>query len=344
MKNNPSIVFWASMSVIRNLILLGSKNETEIAAVCKAGKIDPIDLNNLDARVPLENKIAILQKLLELTEDKDLGLHLGEKAAPPMLGQAGHLQQSSKDVLTAFKKTFHFSRTFSTVYDSRIEEKDSDCWLFYEPVIAWVEASPVNARHGVNIPFAATMNFIRLLSGRTVYPTKVFYRGYKEKDTTEHERIFGCVPTFNQDANCMVFRSKDLEVPILGYNPQLSAVIEKLLQERIREFEDGVRFTTKVREAIATNYQFDFPQLENVALALNITPRTLQRRLQDENTTYRELTDSIRYELASTLLKYKDLTISEIGYKLGYADLKGFRKAFKQWSGVSPLDYRSAID
>ncbi len=342
MKSNPSVVFWASMSVIRNLILLGSKNESEISEVCKVGNIAPDDLNNLDNKVPLESKIAILQKLLELTGDKNLGLHLGEKAAPPMLGQAGHLQQSSKDVLTAFNKTFHFSRTFTTVYDSRIEQKKSDSWLYYEPVKAWCEASPGTARHGVNIPFAATMNFIRLLSGRTVCPVKVMYRGEREKDTSEHERIFGCKPSFNQNENCMVFKTKDLEIPILGYNPQLSVMIEKMLQERVRESQDGVRFTTKVREAISSNYQFDFPQLENIALTLNITPRTLQRRLQDENTTYRELSDSIRYELASTLLKYKELTISEIGYKLGYADLKAFRKAFKQWSGVSPLDYRLA--
>ena len=139
----------------------------------------------------------------------------------------------------------------------------------------------------------------------------------------------------------MVFMTADLEIPILGYNPQLNAMIEKLLQQRLRESEEGVRFTTKVRQAISINYDFDFPQLENIALTLNITPRTLQRKLRDENTSYRELSDSIRYELASTLLKYKDLTISEIAYKLGYSELKGFRRAFKQWSGVNPMDYRS---
>jgi len=341
MKSKPPNAFWASMSVIRNLILLGSRTENEITTVCKAGNIDPQELNNLDMRVPLESKIAVIQKLLELSGDKDLGLHLGEKAAPPMLGHAGHLQQSSKDVLTAFTKTFHFSRTFSTVYDARIKEKNGESWMYYEPVKAWCDASPETASHGVNIPFAATMNFIRLLSGRSVYPLRVMYRQDRVRDTSEHERIFGCSPSFNQDANCMVFRTVDLEIPILGYNPQLSAMIEKLLQQRQRESEEGVRFTMKVKEAISVNYQFDFPQLENIALSLNLTPRTLQRKLQDENTTYRELSDSIRYELASTLLKYKDLTISEIAYKLGYAELKAFRRAFKQWSGVTPIGYRS---
>lgn len=328
------------MPIVRNLVLLGCANEQEIAAVCEAGKINPDDLNDLERKVPLASKIAVLQKLLELSGDKDLGLHLGEKAAPPMLGQAGHLQQSSKDVLTAFKKTFHFSRTFTAVYDSIFEEKNGEAWLYYEPIKAWCDASPETAVHGVNIPFAATMNFIRLLSGKSVYPNKVMYRTAKVKDTSEHERIFKCRPAFNQDANCMVFRIADLEIPILGYNPQLNAMIEKLLQERMRESEQGIRFAVKVRQAISMNYQFDFPRLENIALTLNMTPRTLQRKLQDENTNYRELSDSIRYELASTLLKHKELTITEIAFKLGFGELKAFRKAFKQWSGQTPAAYR----
>jgi AraC-like DNA-binding protein len=168
------------------------------------------------------------------------------------------------------------------------------------------------------------------------------YRSDRVKDISEHERIFGCSPAFNQKGNGMVFRISDLEVSVLGYNPQLSLVIEKLLADRLQESEKGFRFTTKVREAISLNYQFDFPQLENVALALNITPRTLQRKLQEENTSYRQLSDTIRYELASTLLKYKELTISEIAYKLGYSELKSFRNAFIQWSGVTPAYYRSA--
>ena len=122
----------------------------------------------------------------------------------------------------------------------------------------------------------------------------------------------------------------------------LMSMLENLLRDRLKELEEGVPFTTKVREAISLNYQFDFPRLENIALALNITPRTLQRKLQDENTTYRKLSDIIRYELASTLLRYKELTISEIAYKLGYSELKSFRKAFKQWSGVTPANYRSS--
>lgn len=340
-KHSPT--FWASMTVVRNLILLGSRNEIEVLEVCEAAGINPDYINSPEIKVPLEAKILVIKKLIDLSQDKNLGLHLGENVSPSMLGQVGLLQECSKDLLTAFRKTFPFSKTFTTIYDRRIEETNGTVWLYYEPIKAWLDSSPETAVHGVNIPFAGTMNFIRLLSGRNVFPVRVLYRSERVPDISEHERIFGCTPSFNQKANAMVFNISDLEIPIFGFNPHLSSILEKLLQSRLHELTIGAHFTNKVREAISIDYQFDFPRLENIALALNITPRTLQRKLQDENTTYRELRDTIRYELASTLLKYKQLTISEIAYKLGYSELKSFRKAFKQWSGVTPTHYRSTI-
>lgn len=343
-QNGTSInTFWVAMPVMRNLILLSARNDAEVNTICSAGNINRDDLSKIEMKVSLEANIAIMDAMLQISADKNLGLHLGEKATPPIIGQAGHLQQSDRDVLSAFKKTVYFTRTFTALYDFALEEKNNEIHLHYEPVQLWNDIDPETARHGVDIPFAATLNFIKVLSGQTVYPVKVFYRYPKVSDTTEHERIFKCRPGFNQPCNCIVFNKADLEIPILGYNPKLNAVIENMLHERLRQAAEGVRFSAKVKEAILNNYQFDFPQLENIAVFLNITPRTLQRKLQDENTTYRTLSDLVKYELAAALLKHNELSISEIAYKLGYTDPSTFRKAFKQWSGNTPADYKSKI-
>lgn len=340
MKSDTHSAYWVIMPVMRNLILLGARNEQEVATICASAKIQPGDLNDIEMKMSLEGNIAVMETLLQLTGDKDMGLHLGEKATPPIIGQAGHLQQSASDVLSAFKKTVYFTRTFTALYDFIFEEKENEIHLSYEPVTLWNELSPETARHGVDIPFSATVNFIKVLSGQRVYPLRLGYRYPKVDDISEHQRIFNCVPSFNQPANCIVFKKSDLEIPILGYNPQLNIVIEQMLHERLRQAQENIRFTAKVREVIFYNYHFDFPQLEDIALALNITPRTLQRKLQEEGTTYRKLSDVVKYELATTFLKYKDLSISEIAYKLGYAEQGAFRKAFKQWSSMTPSEYR----
>lgn len=330
------------MHVIRNLILLGARSESEVNSICKAANIDRIDLDDIEMKVSLETNIAVMDALLQITGDKDIGLHLGEKATPPIIGQAGHLQQSSSDLLTAFKNTAQYTRTFTALFDYSVVEKSDQIWLYYEPVQVWNDIDPENARQGIDVPFAATLNFMKTLSGQKVFPIKVLYRYAKIEDTSEHERIFKCKPLFNQSCNCIVFNKSDLEIPILSYNPQLNTVIKKLLQERLRKSQAGSRFSSTIRETISNNFEYDFPSLETISLGLNITPRTLQRKLQKERTNYRAISDSIKLELASTLLKYNELTISEIAYKLGYAEPAAFRKAFKQWTKRTPIEYRNS--
>lgn len=336
--------YWVIMPVMRNLILLGAKSDADIASICRAGNISPQDLDNHEMKVSLESNIAIMEALLHTTGDKNMGLHLGEQATPPIIGQAGHLQYSASDVLSAFKKIIQFTRTFTALYDFSFEEDNYEIRLYFEPVQLWDDISPETARHGVDISFAAAVNFIKVLSGRSSYPLKVSYKYPAVSDVSEHERIFKCRPVFNRSRSCIAFEKSGLQLPVLGHNPQLNSAMETMLREKIKESQHGARFSVKVKEVMLNNYQSDFPQLESIALALNITTRTLQRKLQKEDTSYRELTDAVKFELASALLRRAELTVSEISYRLGYSDPATFGKAFKQWSGMSPLGFRKACE
>jgi AraC-like DNA-binding protein len=336
--------YWVIMPVMRNLILLGAKNDADIASICRAGNISPQDLDNHEMKVSLESNIAIMEALLHITGDKNMGLHLGEQATPPIIGPAGHLQYSASDVLSAFKKIIQLTRTFTALYDFSFEEDNHEIRLYFEPVQLWDDISPETARHGVDISFAAAVNFIKVLSGRSTYPLKVSYKYPAVSDVSEHERIFKCRPVFNRSRSCITFEKSGLQLLVLGHNPQLNSAMEMMLYEKIKESQEGTRFSVKVKEVMLNNYQSDFPQLESIALALNITTRTLQRKLQKEDTSYRELTDAVKFELASALLRRGELTVSEISYRLGYSDPATFGKAFKQWSGMSPLGFRKACE
>ena len=71
-----------------------------------------------------------------------------------------------------------------------------------------------------------------------------------------------------------------------------------------------------------------------------MTPRTLQRKLSTEGTTFRALTDSVKQELAESLLANHELTIADIAHKLGYFEPTSFQRAFRQWTGSTPMEYR----
>jgi AraC-like DNA-binding protein len=84
------------------------------------------------------------------------------------------------------------------------------------------------------------------------------------------------------------------------------------------------------------------PRQRDLAQQINISERTLRRRLGEQSTSFLELRDGARFERARDLLKNSTLTVNEIADLVGYADARAFRRAFKRWSGMLPTDFRSA--
>lgn len=85
------------------------------------------------------------------------------------------------------------------------------------------------------------------------------------------------------------------------------------------------------------------PALPAAARALGMSPRTLRRRLAQEGTTYRELSQSRRCEAARELLRNPELTLQGVAVELGFSDLTAFHRAFRRWSGRTPGEYRAAL-
>ena len=81
--------------------------------------------------------------------------------------------------------------------------------------------------------------------------------------------------------------------------------------------------------------------LEEIASELSMQPRTLNRKLQAEGTTFRELINEVRFEAARRLLEDSTMRIADIARALGYADASGFSHAFQRWSGVAPKEWRN---
>lgn len=87
--------------------------------------------------------------------------------------------------------------------------------------------------------------------------------------------------------------------------------------------------------------QSGFPSLTVMARLLHVTPRTLHRRLLQEQTSYKDIIEDVRHTLAVEYLKSSHLSVQEISYLLGYSDMANFRRTFKRWENVAPSLFRS---
>ncbi|SDD93747.1 AraC family transcriptional regulator [Niabella drilacis] len=331
---------WVSMSILRNIILGAARTTEALKKICAQGNISVSDLDNHDMKLSLEQNCALMDAALQISGDPDLGLHIGERTTVNVLGITGHLMESSKDLLTALHHLQEYTTSFTRLYYFGSELNGSEVVYRCEPIAVWNDLSPETARQSVDIAFSGTLHILRLLTGFHIQPLQVWYRYARIRDTTEHQRIFKCQPLFNKPANALVFSLKDLQHSILGYNRELNDVFIKMLYQKLHQ--ENHSFIQQLRTLILELSTPSFPGIEEVAARLHLTVRTLQRKLQEENTSFRAETESIRKEIACNLLSAKNLTVAEIADRLGYTDKAAFQRSFKQWTGVTPSSYRTS--
>jgi AraC-like DNA-binding protein len=140
----------------------------------------------------------------------------------------------------------------------------------------------------------------------------------------------------------ITFASEDALRPFLTANPQMWEFFEPELRRRLAELEAGATMRERVRSALIELLPAGQASIEAVAHKLAISPRTLQRRLNDEQTTFQGMLNQIREALARHYLGRSDLPASEIAFLLGYEDPNSFYRAFRDWTGQTPERVRMA--
>ena len=331
---------WAGMPLIRNIVLAAVSKGADLGDLCRATGITPETLERPDAYADMEQSIKAWEAAIRSTNDPSLGLHIGEVTSPGLAGMLGFLMETSPDLLTAFTNSTQFNGFISNMTVFSLEIRGDEFFYYIEPLEVWHNASPESARQVVDHACAAFVHLTKLLSGKTKYPLRVSMRFARPADTREYVRVLKTEPAFNQPRNYLVYRLRDMHLPVIGHNPQLNLMFRELLEKEIAKTHQRETFTNEVRRVILQNFSSTVPQLTDVVDYLHVTPRTLQRKLQEEGTSFQSIAESVKSELAIGLLQKRSLTVNEVAYRLGYAEPSVFRRAFKKWTGVSPKGYK----
>lgn len=333
---------WSSMAFVRNVAHAAVRKGANLQQFCQAIGVAPDMLEQADAVADLDVCARVWDESIRLTGDPLLGLHLGETSSPALAGMVGYLMESSPDLLTAFQYVQQFSRAVTNATDFIVETRGDEFYYHIEPVPAWYHRYPEAARQIVDHAMSAFIHITRMLCGKAQYPQRVSMRCARPRDTREYVRIFKLEPQFGQSGNYLAYRLRDMQAPLLGHNPALNRLFKSLLEEQIAKTRGQESYANEVRRVMLQNFNTTLPQLPDVVMYLHTSPRTLQRKLQEEGTSFLAIAESVKSELAIGLLKKRTLTISEIAYKLGYAEPSVFIRAFKKWTGTSPGAY--AVD
>jgi len=135
-------------------------------------------------------------------------------------------------------------------------------------------------------------------------------------------------------------KSTDLEIPVITADERLAGYLDKVAEETVRTLSRAGSLPDQIVRTLWSALADGVPALDRLASSIGMSPRTLQRRLRQEGTSYAAIIEQLRRGMAATLLRDRDLAVYEVGYLLGYSDSGSFHRAFRRWTARSPLQFR----
>jgi AraC-like DNA-binding protein len=203
-------------------------------------------------------------------------------------------------------------------------------------------------RRGVELSneatFSATVVVLKAMTETDIAPVSVSFKHREPKDMSSYHKSFNCPVLFNQRHNFITYSTADLETRTV--TADLS--INKFLVERVEEQTRGIEISAgkiaiDVEKLIRDALPSGIPGLTQLAEQMGLSSRTLTRRLAETGLTFRSLIEKIQQEISRELLKNPSITIGEIAYQTGFSEQSAFNRAFKRWTGQTPLEYRKNI-
>lgn len=273
----------------------------------------------------------------QFCKDPFFGLHFGESLQLAALGAVGEVIKSSSTVGEAITIAASFTPLVTDLFTMEIESSRKN---FSGNLIRTdLPSEEFVLKQVADFLVVFTIHELNGFLLQKVNPIVVRYP-HKISDSAEYKRAFRCSPTRAGMKYRVEFDSRYWDQPIITANYELQRLfLEKV--SGISHKTESMSLSEKIGDYLKTNAYLGLLSLEDVAANFNMTPRSLQRRLQDESVTFQQLADSVRKSLALYYLQSRKYQLKEISHILGYNELSAFSRAFKRWTGKTPISYQA---
>ena len=283
---------------------------------------------------------AVIERAVETTGDPFFGLHAGENLNLAAAGLIGQLTQSSETVKQALELCCEFANLGCSALPMKLYKESDQYKVTLTPNELWKSQSENAVRHTAEGVLAFTIREFQSLTRMQHSPFAIHLPWTRPTNISEYERVFGCPTLFSKEEIAILLKKEHVAETVITSDYDLFRVLISHAQEKSSHMTEEQGFAAIVKQSVLKLIKPEFPTLDQVAAHLNISPRTLQRRLKEEDCVYKELIDQLRKEFAFSYLKRSDLNIGDIAYLLSYADASAFTRAFKRWAGKTPNEHR----
>ena len=298
--------------------------------------LDAPSVTSATQRISIKHFDQLLEQAARLLDDQAIGLAAGQRLEMPSFYLLGFLISSCQ---TGREGLAVLRRYYALISDTRAPDffigQDSIKIVFYV-----TEGTPFGSQTRSEFIAAGIHTAGQAIAGGYYQIQGVGFRHPPPSHKDRISRFFDAPVQFNQAQNWVSFSSRHLDSPLSYANPQLFAMFRSEAEQALARFSELKSFSQRVMHIL---YQWPetVPMTKDaVAELLSTSSRTLTRRLQEEDCQFSSLVKEVRLEKAKQALKSARTDVQQLALDLGFSDRRGFERAFKQWTGVTPAAYR----
>ena len=277
---------------------------------------------------------AMLRQVQQQVQQPALGLELAKQISVAHLGVLGYVVLACSNLGEALVRMDRYGRLIHDIIEMQIRQVHDQIELSWQPLLTVADAV------FVELGVAAVVQFARNITGQQAAMTAVGFAHWHEGCLQPYQQFFGCTPSFSQSATYLRFPMAYLSVPLRQPDAVLLDILEVQANQALALLPRTDVFLQEVRRLLIRLCREGAPTLEQVAAALYITPRTLQRRLLEHEVRFQALLDEVRLQLCEQYLQDHRLQLTDIAALLGYSDQSALTRAYRRWTGRTPHQQR----
>jgi AraC-like DNA-binding protein len=269
----------------------------------------------------------------------DFGLRLAERQDIGILGTLAVAMRYSARVGEAMQCASKYLQVYNAAiaFTVNTEERRGQARLVFKDLVAHAPRWSQTAEHGVGL----TWRVMTLLSEGRCHLQQVWFPHLARASEATYRSRFDAPVTFQAGRLGLAFAARDLDRPISEQNQQLRDLATNHLDSQLPR--GRTPFTTQVRQATEALLGTGTCGHRQAATALYMHPRTMQRRLNDEGTTFEEIKDEVRRDLAERYLSHPDLPLSQVTALLDYSEQSALGRSCRRWFDTTPRGFRERL-